>query len=345
MSDAKPNPTVSVLIVAYKSGPHLRGCLDALEAQTFRDFEVLLVDNNPADGSVMALAPLPSWVKVLPQSVNTGFATANNLAAVKARGRWLALLNPDTVAAPEWLATLMAATARYPNVNIFASTQIKAEDPGRLDGAGDLYSPLFGLAWRGGRGAPLARAAEDGEVFGPCGAAALYRRRTFLSDGGFEEGFFCYYEDVDLAFRMRLAGERCFLVRDAVVHHVGSEPSQFSVHQITRNRIWTYLRCMPAGLLWPLLPFFLAPLVLRLIMAPFGPTNRHRARAIQDSMISLGTIWRQRREIQANRRSSLIDLARAFTWSPIALLRRDVDLRPIRSTDIKKPAEISHDRR
>src|SRR6266403_2103556 len=109
--DNPSSPQVSVVVVVYESGPTLAECLCALRAQTFTDYEVLLVDNPE----------------------NLGFAAAVNQGARQARGRWLALLNPDAFAEPQWLAELVAAAKANPQVHAFASRQLMAEDPTRLD--------------------------------------------------------------------------------------------------------------------------------------------------------------------------------------------------------------------
>ena len=89
------NVTVSVIIVSYESGPTLERCLAGLAAQTFTDFEILLVDNASTDGAPQAAAAADPTIRFLEPGANLGFAAGNNLAVKSARGRWLALLNPD----------------------------------------------------------------------------------------------------------------------------------------------------------------------------------------------------------------------------------------------------------
>ncbi|WP_281684913.1 glycosyltransferase family 2 protein, partial [Thalassobaculum salexigens] len=239
------SPVASILIVAYQSGPDLGRCLEALDRQTRRDFEVILVDNASTDGAVEAI-PHYDWLTLVRAPENVGFAAGNNLAARSARGRYLVALNPDAFAEPGWLDSLIAAAERHPDAASVASVQLSHEDPDRLDGMGDPYAP-WGAAWRGGKGG-LAVPVAESEVFGPCAAAALYRRDAFEAVGGFCERFFCYYEDVDLALRLRRAGWRSVITPWAIVRHVGSgsTSSDFVLRHATRNRVWTYLRGMPA---------------------------------------------------------------------------------------------------
>lgn len=205
-------------------------------------------------------------------AANLGFAAANNRAAEGAETPWLATLNPDVFAEPGWLAALMAATERHPGVSMFGSTQVDANHPDRLDGTGDAFFAA-GFPWRGNHGRPISEVPPEGETFGPCAAAALFRTRDFPGDGGFDERFFCYCENVDLAFQLRLSGGRCIQVRDAVVRHVSSglsgARSDFALYHSARNRIWTMIKDMPWPLLMPMIPahvavtLFISPTALR----------------------------------------------------------------------------------
>ena len=249
---------------------------------------------------------------------------------------WIALLNPDAFPESDWLARLMAATRRHPGAAMFGSTQLDASDDRRLDGAGDQY--LFaGMPWRGGYGAPVGKMPSEGEVFSPCAAAALYRRDAFVAVGGFDERYFCYVEDVDLAFRLRLAGERCVQVTDARVHHVGGASSDsgdggsdFARFHGTRNLVWTFVKCMPGGLFWPLLPIhaaFLMALCLRAALrGRLGPVRRGVGAAIA----GLPAAFSQRRRIQHARTATTRDIARVLCWSLPRYLRRDAFTRPAR---------------
>jgi GT2 family glycosyltransferase len=326
------DPLFTVIIVAYNAGRFLTDCMDALARQTFTDFEVLLVDNGSSDGAVQALDPLDPRVRTISPGVNLGFAAGNNLAAREARGTWLVLLNPDAMAEPDWLARINEAIDRYPGVAMFGSTQLRADDPTILDGAGDHYHPL-GLAWRGGAGDPADTVSVDAEVFGPCAAAAIYRRDVFERAGGLAESFFCYYEDVDLAMRLRLAGETCVQLAGARVHHVGSAAagagSDFIRYHVTRNRIWTFLRGLPAPLLVLLLPGLMVTLAMRLVLGTVTGDLTIRARAIGAALRRLPPVLRERRDIQRTRRIGTLAMARMMTWSIGKLLLRARDARTL----------------
>lgn len=320
---------VSILIVNFNVGGHLARCIDALRRQDSSNFEVLLLDNASNDNSwalaQQATAGDPRF-HFEAAGANLGFAAGNNRLAAKARAPWLAFLNPDAIPATDWLSKLLDATRRYPGVALFGSHQLDAANPAILDGAGDRYF-FNGQAWRGGYGWPASTKLAEGEVFTACAAAALCRRDAFEAAGGFDESFFCYVEDVDLGFRLRLLGETCIQVPTAVVHHVGSASSggagfDFARYHGTRNLIWCFIKNMPWPLFWPLFPLHIGLLVLlwlRLLRLRKAETM---GRALRDAWRGWPRAWESRRRIQARRRASAWAIARAVTWDPRELLTR-----------------------
>lgn len=323
-------PRIRVIIVNYNGRAFLPRCFEALAAQTFAAFETVAVDNASTDGSA-ALALPDSRFRWLRLDRNLGFAAGNNAGATGFDGEWIVTLNPDAFPQPDWLERLMAAVDRHPGIAMLGSTQIDASRPDILDGSGDCFFAL-GLPWRGNNGHGLNDLPPEGEVFGPCAAAAAYSARRFHELGGFDERFFCYYEDVDLAFRMRLAGGRCIQVADAVVHHVGSgitgRTSSFVHFHSARNRVWLFVKNMPSWALWLLLP---GHIVLNCALLAWGAKRGH-GRAVLDGMIKavagLGPVWTDRRRVQAERKVSAMTLLTALCWSPLTMLRRRHDVRP-----------------
>jgi N-acetylglucosaminyl-diphospho-decaprenol L-rhamnosyltransferase len=318
------SPTVSVLIVNYNSGLHLRNAVGAVAAQTMRDLQAIVVDNCSTDASLgLAQAAVREDERFcfVANQRNVGFAAGNNFAAAMARGAWLALLNPDAVPAPDWLEQLLAATRRYPAVVMFGSTQIDAVDPQRLDGAGDHYL-ASGLPWRGGHGWPAKELPKEGEVFAPCAAACLIRADAFRGANGFDDRFFCYVEDVDLAFRLRLLGHSCVQVPAAVVRHAGAasasrEGPAFADQFGTRNLIWCFVKCMPGPLFWPLLPIHI--LTVLLWAARIGKPAWD---GIRTGLGGMSVMWASRLTLQRTRRAPWWRIAFALSWDPIAYLRR-----------------------
>jgi GT2 family glycosyltransferase len=300
-------PFVDVVIVNYDSGPHLARSVDALQRQTFVDFRIIVVDNASRDGSAEGLAQGRVPLEVLRPGENLGFAGANNLALrARVTAPWAALLNPDAFPQPDWLEKLVAAARRHPSC-FFGCKMLDASDPARIDGVGDAYH-VSGLHWRIGHGgSDLPCYAQSREIFGPCAAAALYRTSDLLEAGGFDEDFFCYAEDVDLAFRLRLLGRRCWYVPDAVVEHMGSATtgrrSDFTLYHGHRNLVWCYVKNMPAPLFWLYLPQHLALNLATLLWFALRGRAGVISRAKRDALRGLPRAWRKRRSIQAGRRA------------------------------------------
>jgi GT2 family glycosyltransferase len=315
--------TVAVLIVNWNGGELLTRCLESVRQQRRQPDHIIVVDNASSDDSLTRAEPLLRDVELIRLVSNAGFARANNVAAAAAR-RYdaLALLNPDAVADPEWLATLVDAAEREPAVAAFASRMLLASTPQYLDGAGDSYH-VSGRAWRNGhRASSSTWPAGDRDVFAPCAAAALYRRDAFDEVGGFDEQYFCYFEDVDLGFRLRLRGHRCLYVHAAVVRHVGSAlsgyGSNFAVYHGERNAVWTFIKDMPGPLLWLYLPQHLLLNVAALLYYPWRGQGKVVWRAKRDAIRGLPSVLRRRKLVQRDRRVDAWTLRRAFRRGPLA---------------------------
>ena len=324
-------PLISIVIVAFESGATLSRCLEALRAQTFGDFEVLLVDNGSSDGAPQAAVKADPAIRLIEAGGNIGFAAGNNLAAGQARGQWLALLNPDAYADPDWLEQLVAATRRWPKIHSFACLQKAADRPGKIDGAGDVLT-LAGIPYRGAYGHDLV-AFPEGEVFSACGAAHLISRDLFLQVGGFDERFFCYCEDVDLGYRLRLIGEVTLFAPQAVVSHVGSAVlgarSDFALYHGAKNRLWLLIKNTP----WPLVPvvalLHLVVMVLLMVMHVQRGEARPVLRGLVAGLAGMGPILASRRSVQATRKVSARTVLRAMAISPLSLARRSAVIRPM----------------
>lgn len=329
-------PAVRVIVVAYQSAAFLPRCLAAIAAQSRGDFDCVVVDNGSSDDPAVALPMGDPRFRLLSLGANLGFAAANNRGAAGFSGRWLALVNPDAFLAPDWLA-LMCAAAERSGATMLGSTLLLDGDPRQYDGVGDCLS-AWGMAWRGGHRAPVRTPHPGGVCFAPCAAAALYDRAAFAAVGGFDERFFCYGEDGDLALRLRLAGGWCLQVGAAVARHVSSgvsgRGSAFARYHGWRNQFWALLRGFPAPLLALALPLHgVAFLLLWLRAALLRDQPGAMARAAWDALAGAGPYWRERSTLQRGRRASVGDFARALTWSPLAFLRRAPDLRPDRRAE------------
>jgi GT2 family glycosyltransferase len=328
------SPLVSVIILNWNGAAFLPRCLEAVAAQSFRDFEVLVLDNASTDGSLDGLEARWPDFQVVRFSENLGFAVANNRGAHMAHGRWLAFLNNDAFPEADWLAKLVGAAQRRPEFSFFASRLLFAHDPALVQSTGDVLH-VSGFAWSRDYRCPLADAhLDEEEVFSPSAAAALYEREAFLGVGGFDERFSSHLEDIDLGFRLRLSGKRCLYVPEAVAMHLVSATygveSDRTVYQVQRNVVWVYFADMPGSLFWK---YLLAHLFTDLVFLAHY-TLRGKAgpawRAKWDALRGLPAALRKRRLLQQDRQVTPAEIERLLDhgWlSPFILGKRGARLR------------------
>ena len=309
---------VTVVVVNWNGEQFLERCLAALMAQTVQPHAIILVDNASSDRSLEIVRRFQS-VQLIALDYNSGFARGNNLAidAVSVESEWIALINPDAFAEPRWLEALLMAAESNPGFDVFGSKLLNATDSMVLDGEGDVYH-ASGRVWRMGHGMLASVAAEEvREVFSPCAAAALYRRSAMREFGGFDQDYFCYIEDVDLGFRLRLAGHRCLYVPQSVALHVGSgstggQHNDFVLYHGHRNLVWTFVKDMPGILFWLLLPLHLLLNLVSIIWFVLLGRGGVILRAKRDALLGLPKMWRKRQEIQSKRVASVGDIWRVL---------------------------------
>ena len=213
---AAGQPRVGVVIVMFNAVAHWPRLRAALAAQRFKAFEVVVVDNASGPEARLSEADMPEGFRLVQLPENIGYAAANNRAVSLLETDFVAFLNPDAFPEPEWLDKLVAAAARHPEAAAFGSTMLRDGEIGYFDGVGDSYW-AGGAPYRGGQGRHRHFLHAEGEVFSVSAVAALFRRRTFQDLNGFDDRFFAVLVDVDLGFRLRLAGGKAVQVPDAVV--------------------------------------------------------------------------------------------------------------------------------
>jgi GT2 family glycosyltransferase len=317
------SPSIAVVVVNWNSGQYLGKCLQNLKDQTFSPARVLVVDNASTDGSMDALEQRFRGWEFIHLERNTGFASANNLAVNQVDGcDWIAFLNPDAFVHPDWLKNLMQAVESFPDVKMFGSHMLGYEND-LIDGTGDIYH-VSGVAWRRDHGMKSSRVNRAwGEIFSPCAAASLISREIFLEAGGFDEHFYCYNEDVDLSFRLRLIGHRCIYVPDAVVEHVGSGTtsrySDFAVYHGQRNLVWSYFRNMPGRWFWIYLPQHILFSAVALIWFSLKGKAVPVFKARWDALKGLPRVLKLRKETQNSKTvagEKVVDAMSRDFWVP-----------------------------
>ncbi|MEM7194771.1 MAG: glycosyltransferase family 2 protein [Pseudomonadota bacterium] len=301
-TESVTNPSrILAVIVNFNGGEDVLRAIDSLLRQTHPIARIIVVDNASVDGSTTRIAERFPHVELLVQRENLGFAAANNLAVgTDDTSDWVFLLNPDAWAEPDCLQTMLRTAERDKAIDMVSCRLLNANDLTRLDGTGDSYH-VSGLSWRRDHGGHANIKRGTGEnVFSPCGAASLYRTSKWQQAGGFDERYFCYNEDVDLAFRLRLTGSQCVHVDEAVVHHIGSavtgRESDFSIYHGHRNLVWTFFKNMPRRLMLRYLPQHIVLTIATLIYYTAKGRGRVIFTAKWHAIRSLPIIWRSRRQ-------------------------------------------------
>jgi GT2 family glycosyltransferase len=246
------SPDISVVIVNWNRRDYLRACLESLARQRGAEFEILVVDNGSSDGSA-EMARSEFGVQVIANTNNQGFCRANNQAFAAARGKFIAVLNNDTEAEPDFLAALRRVFDGAPDVGMAAAKVLVYEDPRRVDKVGHL---IYLDGQNRGRGTgEIDRGQYDRleECLWPDGCAAMYRKAMLDQIGGFDEDLFMFADDAELGLRARIAGWRCFYTPGAVVrHHRGGSLDTGSTQRIfliERNRVLLAAKLFPWSLL------------------------------------------------------------------------------------------------
>ncbi len=314
-------PLVTVVIVNYNGGEMICKCLAALERQTLQDFVAVVVDNNSADDSVAGIRRSHPKVVILELDNNPGFSGGvNHALQTCALGTWVALLNPDAFPAKDWLENLVASAGKHPEYAAFGSRMFSDQDQLQLDGVGDVYH-VSGLPWRRAHGCPNShKYDEEKEIFAPCAAAALYRTSALSDIGPLDEDFFLYVEDIDLGFRLRLAGHRALYVPTAHIRHLGSafvgKHSDFQIYHGHRNLVWVFVKNMPGILFWIFLPLHILLNAATLVWLVARGQGRVTLRAKRDAIMGVPHFWEKRAAIQAGRKVSVWNILRQLSWNP-----------------------------
>lgn len=293
--------TIDVIIINW-NGRHLLGaCLSTLLRSEGVPFAVTVYDNGSTDGSVDYVRQAFPTIRVLTGKTNIGFSPAVNEVIRATSGEYVVLLNNDTEVEPNWLAELVDAAAIDRGVGMVASRMLFWSDPDRINSAG-IDIDRCGIAWDRLGGALASSGDEPAEIFGPSGGAALYRRSMLDRIGLFDDDFFAYLEDVDLAWRAQLAGWRClYAPRARLRHHhsaTGREGSPLKNFLLGRNKVWSVFKNYPAPEIYRYLPailsYDLGTVPYRLLLKG----DLHSLRGRLAGLAGLPVILQQRRLIQ-----------------------------------------------
>lgn len=291
--------TVTAIIVSFSDPDATRRAVDSLLDQSHPPIEILLADNHP-DGltaSAMVVWKPDSRVRLVHSGENLGYTRACNALGAQARGEWLFFLNPDAIAEPECVSALIRAATDQTGA---IGAQVLLPD-GRTN-AGDNPVHITGVAWAGRFGEPR----ETGPVrpvASVSGAALLARADVYRDLGGMCARFFMYGDDVDLCWRMRLAGSEVLFCPNSVVWHEYSfDRGARKWYWLERNRLWTVLSNYCGAALWLLAPLLIGAELLVLAQAIRGRWVRALVSAWGSTLRGMPELVRWRRSVQGSRR-------------------------------------------
>jgi len=253
---------VSIVILNYNGKYFLKECLDSVFKQSYNNYQVIFIDNASTDGSVefvknrYAQMIISKRLKIMVNNKNYGFSKGNNIAikeVLKDREvKYIVTLNNDTIVDRNFLIKLIECAKRNKKAGSVMPKMIWSLNPRLIDSAGILYSKNT-LPFARGRFEPVEKYNKEEEIFGCCAGACLYKREALeaiaLDGEFFDEDFFCYCEDVDLAFRLRWAGFKSYFCPDAIVYHYGSKTwgvtSDPIIYHTLRNNSWVMFKNLP----------------------------------------------------------------------------------------------------
>jgi GT2 family glycosyltransferase len=294
---------ISAIVVNYNGAKYLSACLRSLCEQTYKNLEVIVVDNASTDGSDVIPAEYAASVRLIRTGQNLGYAGGLNQGIAMSAGDAIFTLNNDIVLHSSCVMHLAQAMETDPVIGMCTPKMLLPD--GRLNSTG-LCISRSGAAWNRDMGKEdLKTEAEKGEILGPCGGAALYRKAMLEQIGSFDEYFFMYMEDVDMATRARLAGWGCRYVPKAVVVHANGATagrgSDFAVYYGNRNVLWYPFKNFPLSLLVTSLPWIFGRNLALILYYTLQGRGKLIFRAKMHAIAGLGEVIRKRREIIRSR--------------------------------------------
>jgi GT2 family glycosyltransferase len=237
--------------------------------QTYARFEIIVIENASEDNSMKILRTYEE-ISIIENAKNLGFASAVNQGITEAVGEYILLLNNDVVIENDFLDKIIEPIKNNPRIFSVASKMIRFYEKNLLDDAGDFYN-LLGWAFKRGDGKPITKYNKNQKIFSACAGASIYRKSVFKEIGLFDDDFFAYLEDVDIAYRGKIHGYINIYEPDAVCYHIGSATSggtkynSFKIKLSARNNLYVCYKNMPLLQLIINLPFLTMGFLIKYI--------------------------------------------------------------------------------
>lgn len=252
----------TIVIPNYNGIKYIEACLDSVFAGTQTDIEVIVVDNASTDGSLEIIKEKFPQIKLIENTINTGFCKAVNQGILASTTPYVILLNNDTVVDLAFVHELEKVMDNDKTLFSASAKLISLYEKDKIDDAGDFYCAL-GWAFARGKNKNSQLYDKDCNIFASCAGAAIYCRELLNEDkvGLFDENHFAYLEDIDIGYRARIKGYRNYFASKAIVYHAGSATTgsrynSFKTKLASKNSIYLISKNMPLLQIIINMPFF-----------------------------------------------------------------------------------------
>lgn len=303
------SPTVSIIIVNWNARENLQECLSTLFLVSYKNYEVILVDNGSSDDSVEFVKSKYPDIKIVESKKNLGFAGGNNLGFKQAKGKYILFLNNDTIVTKDFLGKLVVFMEKRSDVGI-VQPKILFHRPGtilhhRINSIGSFLLSsgfLFHLDY----GQKDKFKKEPYEIFSAYGACFLARKSLLDKIGLFDNRYFAYFEETDLCHRVWLFGLKVMILPETLIYHKGATTAQklpiaFIQFHSFKNRLYTYLKNLDSSnLIKIFIPHLLVCEVSSLLYLAFGKPSYTFAiqKAILWNIFNLNNLLKERGRVQ-----------------------------------------------
>ncbi|MCL4467533.1 MAG: glycosyltransferase family 2 protein [Deltaproteobacteria bacterium] len=251
---------VSFIIPNYNGKEFIHVCIESVLRQSFKDFEVIVVDDHSTDGSAEYIKSKWHDINVIPLKRNAGFCHAVNAGIDYAHGKYIALINSDIELDSRWLEYMITAIERYRDAFSINAKILNFYDRNKMDDAGDVYT-REGRAFKRGYNQPAELYTDAAEIFSASGAASLYKAKLLKQLNGLDEIFVAYLDDVDLGFRARLIGYKNYFEPQAIAYHkVNMSYKKRSILMgslVLKNNMSVIVKDMPGSLIIKSFPWLI----------------------------------------------------------------------------------------
>lgn len=303
------NPLVSIIIVSWNARENLQECLSSLFKISYKNYEVILVDNASSDDSVDFVKSRYPKIKIVQSNKNIGFAGGNNLGFKKAQGKYILFLNNDTIVTKDFLSRLVNFMEKRDDVGIL-QPKILFHRPGmdlhhKINSIGSFLLSS-GFLYHLDYGKNNKTKKEPYEIFSAYGACFLAKKSLLHKIGLFDDRYFAYFEETDLCHRTWLSGSKVMILPDILIYHKGAKtaqklPSAFIQFHSFKNRIYTFLKNLDRkNLIKIFIPHLLVCEISSLLYLIFGKPSYTFAiqKAILWNIFNLNTLLKERRKVQ-----------------------------------------------